>query len=412
LKASAPEDPSLPNVLIVDDVEANLHAMEALLENMGCNLVFAQSGNEALRHLLKRRFAVLLLDVQMPEMDGYEVAHHARQDPSTRDVPIVFLTATTNTEQNVLRGYGAGAVDYLFKPIDPTILKGKIRVFLELHNGRRKLAEAHAQLQDSFSELTRTHGELRETQAQLVHAAKMASIGSLVAGVAHEINNPLAFILSHIGTVRRSLQSTKPSQEALPPESRQHWDRAFQRLSEAQMGLERIRDIVTKLRTFSRLDEGEVQPVNLEECIEAVVTMLRHRFEGRITLTTKYGSVVPVEGRPGLLNQAVMNLVSNAIDAIDGSGTIAIATEDDGEYCVITVTDSGSGVSPEIRDRIMDPFFTTKPVGEGTGLGLSITYSIAERHGGTVELLDAEGGGTKAVLRILHTPPIQETSTD
>src|SRR5688572_26157692 len=156
--ADIPAATSRGAVLVVDDVEANLTAMDALLSDMDCDLVFARSGNEALLSLLKRDFAMVLLDVQMPEMDGYEVARYARENPATRDVPIVFLTAGGTasrgldsqrpssrrsedgiTDQNVLRGYGSGAVDFLFKPVNPTILRSKVRVFLELARGRREL---------------------------------------------------------------------------------------------------------------------------------------------------------------------------------------------------------------------------------------------------------------------------------
>ena len=389
-----------PNILVVDDVEANLRAIEAVLAQLDCKLVLVQSGNEALRQLLKGDFAALLLDVQMPDMDGYEVAHYARRHPATKDVPILFLTATMATEQNVLKGYGSGAVDYLFKPIDATILRGKIRVFLDLYRSRRALADANARLLDSNRELERADAHLRDTQAQLIHSAKMASIGSLVAGVAHEINNPLAFVISHLATVRRSLLDALPAQMALPPENQRHWDRAHERLEEIDSGLLRIRDIVVKLRTFSRQDDGEPQVFSVRECIDAVVTMMTHRCEQRIEIETMLDADDQLEGYPGLMNQAVMNLVSNAIDAIDGRGTVAIATmESDGDYFIV-VSDDGSGIADDVRDRIMDPFFTTKPVGQGTGLGLSITYSIAKRHGGTLKLEPRAGGGTSATLCI------------
>ncbi|MEO8905043.1 MAG: ATP-binding protein [Polyangiaceae bacterium] len=388
-------------MLAVDDVEANLTAVRALLEDMDCDIVLAKSGNDALRQLLRRQFAVLLLDVQMPGMDGYEVAHHARKNPATRDVPIIFLTAANNSEGMVLRGYGSGAVDFLFKPLNPSVLRSKVRVFLELHATHQKVADAKAALEHRNAELKAAYGELQATHAQLVQSAKMASLGELVAGVAHEINNPLAFVLSHLDTARRSLDAIESQMSvAMPASAAQQWTRANERLREVTPGLDRIRELVVKLRTFSRLDEGELKHVSVRECVESVLTILGHRLKERVHVEAEFGQPDELDCYASLLNQAIMNLVSNAIDAMNGAGTLRIVTGANGsEYC-ISVADTGPGIPAELRERVLEPFFTTKGVGEGTGLGLSITYSIVRKHGGALELLDAEGGGTRAVIRI------------
>jgi two-component system, NtrC family, sensor kinase len=376
-----------PAVLLVDDVHANLVALDALLADLDCELVFARSGNAALRQLLKREFAVMLLDVQMPEMDGYEVARHARENRSTSAVPIVFLTATHNTQENILKGYGSGAVDFLFKPIDSTILRSKVRVFLDLHNNKREIADAKRALE-------RTYAELQSTQAQLVQAAKMASLGELVAGIAHEINNPLAFALSHLDTAQRTLRPLEAALNPAASEAAPHWEKLGSRLGEMAMGLTRIRDLVTKLRTFSRVDGDERGTVSIKECVESVITILSHRLKDRVTIERRYGEPDALECYPGLLNQALMNLVANSIDAIEGTGRVTIATGAEGDRYVIAVSDTGPGIPLAIRQRIFEPFFTTKPVGSGTGLGLSITYSIVERHGGTIGVECPPGGGT------------------
>jgi two-component system NtrC family sensor kinase len=392
------------SVLVVDDVEANLMAMDSVLSDMGCEVVLAKSGTEALRRLLKTEFAVMLLDVQMPLMDGYEVAQHARRNPSTRDVPIIFLTANHDNEEGVLRGYGSGAVDFLFKPINVPILRSKVRIFLELYNGRRQIEDAKAQLEETHRQLELAYREQQATQSQLVHSAKMASLGELVAGVAHEINNPLAFVVSHLQTARRSLEEVKG--EVLPHLSepaRGHWERAESRLREMDLGLERIRDLVIKLRTFSRLDEGEQQRVSVRENIEAILTILAHRLKDRIEVEIQFGEPDMLECYPSILNQAIMNLIANAIDAIEGKGKLGIVTGGDSEGYSIAISDSGSGIPEALRERVFEPFFTTKPQGQGTGLGLSITYSIVRKHGGTLELRDRPGGGTTAIIRI---PPL------
>jgi two-component system NtrC family sensor kinase len=400
--APTPEPHSRPAVLAVDDVEANLVAVRAVLEDVDCEVVPVKSGNEALRQLLRRNFAVMLLDVQMPEMDGYEVAHHARKNPSTRDVPIIFLTAANNSEGMVLRGYGSGAVDFLFKPLNPSILRSKVRVFLELHAAAQKLSDAKAVLERKNAELKAAYNELQVTHAQLVQSAKMASLGELVAGVAHEINNPLAFVLSHLDTVRRSLGVVEEHLhvEALPDSARHSWQRASERLREVSPGLERIRELVVKLRTFSRLDEGERKRVSVRECVESVLTILGHRLKDHVQVTTEYGSPDEIDCYASLLNQAIMNLVSNAIDAMNGSGTLRITSGASGDGYCIAISDNGPGIPRELRDRVVEPFFTTKPVGQGTGLGLSITDSIVRKHGGVLELLDSESGGTRAEIRI------------
>ena len=390
------DDP--PCVLVVDDVEANLVAMQALLEGMGCEFALARSGNEALRLLLRREFAVMLLDVQMPEMDGYEVARYARQNPATRDVPVIFLTAANRDEERVLRGYGSGAVDFLFKPVNPKILRSKVGVFLELYSSRREV-------QKSKRELEHAYDELQTTQAQLVQSAKMASLGELVAGVAHEINNPLSFVTSHLETAQKCLRNVEADGGlTLSPAAEESWTRAKDRLREMSAGLERIADLVVKLRTFSRLDEGERKHASLSECVESVLTILRHRAGQRIRIETRFQADDRVDCYPGLLNQAIMNLVSNAIDAVEGPGTVEIATSIDEQGYAIRITDSGPGIPPKIRERVFEPFFTTKPVGLGTGLGLSITYAIVQKHGGELTLSDAPRGGTAALIRIPFGP--------
>jgi two-component system NtrC family sensor kinase len=420
--------PRLP-VLIVDDVEANLVALRALLDGLGCEVVVAKSGNEALRQLLKRDFAVMLLDVQMPEMDGYEVAHHARENSATRDIPIIFLTAALRSEDNVLRGYGSGAVDFLFKPINPPILRSKVRVFLELYAQRRQLADAKSALERSNVELRqladsnaalaenfrtakedleKAYRELQATQGQLIQSAKMASLGELVAGVAHEINNPLSFATSHLDTARRIFEKIEPEcRSVLSEASRANWARADSRLREMAAGLERIAELVIKLRTFSRLDEGEQKKVSVRECVESVLMILGHRMGNRIRVETHFGEADQIECYAGLLNQALLNLVSNAIDAIDGDGHITIVTGTEGSFYCIKVTDTGQGIPDDLRERVLEPFFTTKPVGQGTGLGLSITYSIVRKHDGTLEFSHREGGGTVVAIRL----PLTGTAT-
>jgi two-component system, NtrC family, sensor kinase len=252
----------------------------------------------------------------------------------------------------------------------------------------------------------RTHLEMasirKRTQAQLVQSAKMASLGALVAGIAHEINNPLAFVGGHLATVEKSLEAVGDS-GALAPSAAPHWERAISRAREARLGVERIQNLVHQLRVFSRLDEGELKRVSVRESIESVLAILRHRLGENVTLVSDIEDV-ELLCFASLFNQAVMNLVANAIDAVEGKGTVSIRTRAQDGWLEFTVTDTGQGIPRAIRDRVFEPFFTTKPVGAGTGLGLSISYSIAQKHRGTIELEPAEPHGTVARLRLPVAP--------
>jgi two-component system NtrC family sensor kinase len=264
----------------------------------------------------------------------------------------------------------------------------------------RGYQDANAELRRLNLELTAANAELQAKQAQLIQSAKMASLGELVAGIAHELNNPLAYVLSHVKTASANLARIEATADAaLGVELLESFKRARERIVQSEAGAERIRDLVLKLRTFSRLDEGEQKTVSIRESVLSVLTILDHRMKDRLELVTAFGEPDLVECFPGLLNQAVMNLVANAIDAIDGPGTISIRTGAEGSSYAISVTDTGAGIPEHLRERVLEPFFTTKPVGQGTGLGLSISHSIAQRHGGKLELTPGRTGGTVATSR-------------
>jgi two-component system NtrC family sensor kinase len=263
----------------------------------------------------------------------------------------------------------------------------------------RGYRDANGQLQRLNQDLSAAYAELQAKQVQLIQAAKMASLGELVAGIAHEINNPLAFVASHIRTAAGLLAKAQAELEQFAaPTTEGHLGRARDRLRESELGTERIRDLVLKLRTFSRLDEGARKPMSVRECVGAVLTILGHRLSDSIRVETRLGEPDLIECFPSLLNQAIMNLVSNAIDAIEDRGSISISSGSRGDSYFISVADTGHGIPEDLRQRVLEPFFTTKAVGKGTGLGLSITYSIAQTHRGTLELTPRAGGGTVATI--------------
>jgi len=350
-----------------------------------------------------------------------------KDSPVARDIPLILLTSLEDRSA-MIAGLSTGADDFISKSSEFEVLKARVRAtlrrkqFEDEHRRVRErllrseleaaearasheLAETRAALVDELkrknSEIERAYNELKTTQGKLVQSAKMASLGELVAGVAHEINNPLSFAISHLETARKSVAKLGVRVESEGSQGdRWHFERADNRLSEMSIGLDRIRELVVKLRTFSRLDEGELKIVSVRESVESLLTIVGHRLKSRIRVVSRFGEPDRLDCYPGLLNQALLNLISNSIDAIQGEGTIEIATGADGDVYRIAITDSGHGIPEEIRSRILEPFFTTKPVGEGTGLGLSITDSIVRKHGGMLEFADAEGGGTVATLRL------------
>jgi two-component system NtrC family sensor kinase len=268
----------------------------------------------------------------------------------------------------------------------------------------RAAAEARAAIAEQLiranEELQEVNRLLKETQAQLIQTEKMASLGQLVAGIAHEINNPMAFVLNNLFTVERLFDQIGPEFEVLPAPSRQKLAKVRLRLSEMNEGLDRVKTLVLNLRTFSRLDEGELKTIDLVESIESVLMLLQHRLDGRIRVEKQYGPERTLYCFAGRLNQVIMNLVANAMDSIEGEGTITIATVHNEQEVCISIRDTGAGIPTAIRGRIFDPFFTTKPVGKGTGLGLAISYGIIQEHHGAIEVESEEGVGSEFKIKI------------
>ncbi|HEY8610047.1 MAG TPA: ATP-binding protein [Roseomonas sp.] len=285
-------------------------------------------------------------------------------------------------------------------------IEGAMRERLrEVERARAEAASAEARaalagaLERANIELESANKALRDTQGKLVQAAKMASLGELVAGIAHEINNPLAFILAHQGTVSRLLGQVAP-RVAGDAEASQAMEKARARAESMTLGLRRIQELVQNLRKFSRLEEGSAQEVDVPEAIGTVLVLLTHKLSDRIVVERDLAAPRTLRCSPALLNQVVMNIVGNAADAIEGQGRIQVATRTEGGDYVIEVSDSGPGVPEAIRGRIFEPFFTTKPVGAGTGLGLSIAYAVVEAHHGGIAVDDAPGGGARFTIRV------------
>ncbi|MEL6562325.1 MAG: ATP-binding protein [Bacteroidota bacterium] len=296
----------------------------------------------------------------------------------------------------------------------------------KLFLAEKKMKDLLAKEQAATKNLNDAMERLKGTQSQLVHSEKMASLGQLTAGIAHEINNPINFIYNGISSIKMSLESVKEVlekyselEEGADPEELKEdiielkedveydelLDDLDEILNDVNYGAVRTIEIVKGLRVFSRLDEEESKPALINENIDATLTLLKNKTKNQITISKFYDETLSeIECYPGQLNQVYMNILNNAIQAMPDdrdNPEIQIYTENvDDNTAVIRIKDNGCGIPDEVRERIFEPFFTTKPVGVGTGLGMSISYGIIEKHGGKIELNTEVGKGTEFVITL------------
>jgi two-component system NtrC family sensor kinase len=281
----------------------------------------------------------------------------------------------------------------------------------------RNVIQARSDLKKKITELEAANSELKETQSRLVHSSKMVSLGQLVAGVAHELNNPIGFIYSNMGHLReysdKLLKFAEAAEEnpASVTEMKQQLDIEYIKedlpklVSSCEDGARRTRDIVLGLRNFSRLEESKLKEVDIHESIDNTLNLLAGETKNRIQVLRDYGKLPLVTCYASQVNQVFMNILSNAVQAIEGPGNIWITTRlqsrpDGKEQVQISFQDSGKGMTPQVMEKIFDPFFSTKGVGQGTGLGLSISYGIIQSHGGEILVKSQVGIGTEFIVLI------------
>jgi PAS domain S-box-containing protein len=496
------------NILIVDDDPRTLLAMEALLSGPGRNTVTAASGQEALRRLLRQDFSVILMDVRMPDMDGFETADLIRQNERLRHVPIIFLSAIDTLEADVYRGAAKGAVDYLFKPVVPEVLKAKVSVFVDLFhiNERLKLkaiqqseerfrllvesmqdyaifmldpegrvtswntgaeriegfqpeeiigaqfarfypAEDRAQgfpeealryaatngrseqegwrvrkngarfwantvvsaLLDERKDLvgfsvvtrdltekkrieevlreseTKLRRQAQELEQQLIASGRLVSLGVITASMAHEFNNPLGIVMGFTQQLLSEFEPNTPNHQAL-------------KIIDEET--KRCQRIIQELLQYSRPKNADLCPTDVKQAIDKTMNMVANRlYKQKIETRAMIADDLPlIPADPQQLEQVLINLFLNAIDAMPKGGNLEVeatlkATQENTPSLVITVIDSGSGIDPEDLAKIFQPFFSAKK-GKGIGLGLSISERIIKNHGGTIAVESIPGKGT------------------
>ncbi len=414
-----------PDILIVDDTPDNIRFLSSLLQDQGYKVRKAINGKMALTAVQAALPDLILLDINMPGMSGYEVCEHLKKDEQTRSVPVIFLSALDDVGDKV-KAFQVGGADYITKPFQFEEVLARICNQLTIQRLQAELRSQNGQLEQTLS-------ELKKTQAQLIQKEKMLSLGQLAAGMAHEINNPINFIAANLKFVTQYIkelqgvinlyQKEYPNPAAYIQEELQTIDIEFvmadlqKIMGSMQVGVDRIHAIVLALRIFSRLGESDIKPVNIHEGIDSTLILLQSRLEptekrGEIQILKNYGNFPPVTCYASQINQVFINLLNNAIDALEfGTGkdfenpaipTIWISTNlTEAQTVMVRIKDNGIGIEEPVKAHLFDPFFTTKPVGKGSGLGLSTSYQIiVEKHKGQLSCDSSPGRGAEFALEI------------
>lgn len=422
-------DTSQTMVLVVDDEPSNLNVLSQLLQPH-YDVLAAPSGERALEIVARaRRPDLILLDVMMRNLDGYAVLARLRENPTTRGIPVIFVTGN-NSPEDEKRGLDLGAVDYITKPYSPAIVLARVRTHLELKGARDRLYDQNVYLE---TELARRRKEEQQVQIQLLQSEKLASIGQLAAGIAHEINNPVGFVTSNLGSLdayHRAIFEVLDAYEALETSGPLSETAALsairelkhkkkiariradidELLAESREGLIRVAKIVSDLKSFSRADSDSWQWVDLHQGIDSTLNIVWNEIKYHCTLHKDYGDIPKVYCLSTQLNQVFLNLLVNASQAIAKKGEITIRSGQVAGEVFIAIADTGAGIPAENLPKLFEAFFTTKPVGKGTGLGLSIAYNIVQKHGGRIEVASTVGAGTTFTVWLPIKPPTDNSA--
>ncbi|ATQ77080.1 hybrid sensor histidine kinase/response regulator [Massilia violaceinigra] len=403
--------PERQTILIVDDVPANIGVLVDFLEEKQFRVLVARDGEEALARCQLVKPDLVLLDVMMPGIDGLETCRRLKQHSETVHIPVIFMTAMTDSD-NVVAAFEAGGVDYVTKPIRITEVLARIHTHLALREMHRQLSAQNTLLQ--------------EANDRLLQAEKMASIGQLAAGVAHEINNPIGFVNCNLGNLQtyvttlfgviddfqQAAAAARPV-AARMAELKEAAEVDFIRhdfaslMDESRDGLQRVKDIVQALKDFAHADNANTASADLHRGLDSTLNIVSSEIRNKADVVKEYGDLPPVECIASQLNQVFMNLLVNAAHAIAVKGVITIRTGRAGQWVWIEIGDTGAGMNADTIQRIFEPFFTTKPIGIGTGLGLSVSYGIVKRHGGRIDVHSELGTGSQFTV---HLPIHREAS--
>jgi PAS domain S-box-containing protein len=405
-------------VAVLADITEQLQATEALRKSEEKYRMIMERANEAIVITVGDR--VVLHNPKLEEFTGY----------NSEELMALPITHFIHPEDWPLVAKRLKGMEQYGRPL---VQQAEFRILMK--NGQTRWVgtvinqiewEGEPAFQDFLEDITarkKAEEELKQMQLQLVHSEKMASLGQLTAGIAHEINNPVNFISGNVNPLTKDLEEIKeafalvhdfltqgpaPDQRAIEKTAAKlkAFDLPFlfeemeALIRGIQEGAVRTKEIVLGLRNFSRLDEEDLKEADLHQCLDATLRLLQNELKNRIEVHKNYGQLPLVSCYPGKLNQVFMNILSNAQQAIEGKGAIYLQTWSQGRYVYITIRDTGKGMSDQVKSRIFEPFYTTKEIGQGTGLGLSISYGIIQQHRGHIAVKSKPGEGTTFTIRI------------
>lgn len=380
-------------LLIADDEPSNLRVLVETLRDLG-EITVATNGREALDRAKANPPDLMMLDINMPAPNGYDICRQARTDRVLKNIPIIFCT-TFDAEEDEALGFEVGGADYITKPFVPAIVLARVKTHLELKRHRDHL-EA-----------------LAETRArQLIHAERLATLGTLAAGIAHELNNPLACVMMQADFMLHRLKALPLNQGAAIPESftpiMDYVESSKAYLKAIIDDSDRMARIIAGMKGYAKREGESFKLVPLSESVENALKLCFHKLKNHVETQTRFDpDLPPVRMHPQQIEQVLVNLINNAVDAIEEAGKeglIEISIDRVEDQIRLTLDDNGNGIPPSKLETIWDAFFTSKG-DKGTGLGLSISRGIIQEHGGKMNAQNRPEGGARFVILLPIASP-------